>query len=146
MSNNFVLSRKMLQWTGSHNKTVCYIDKEKSFILTMCCSTVRAHLCLSLYNFVDFFASQWETLMVCQFRGSWMWVFTTIKDKSVPLSSRELRLGFLFLFMRENILSSPAFECGTVITAATWKRGSNSSEFVPGFFTPFRYPQRISTR
>ena len=110
----------------------------------MCCSTVRAHLCFSLYNFVDFFAFSMRDIDGCQFRGSWMWVFTTIKDESVPLSSRELRLGFLFLFMRENILSSPAFECGMVITAATWKR--RSSEFVPGFFTPFRYPQRISTR
>ena len=54
-------------------------------------------------------------------------VFTTISEKSVPLSFSELLLGVLFLLIRENILSSPALECGIVmITSATLKRRLNS--------------------
>ncbi len=45
-----------------------------------------------------------------------MWVLTKISDERVPPILSELRLGVLFLFIRENILSSPAFEWGMVIT------------------------------
>ena len=47
-----------------------------------------------------------------QVSGSLMWVLTRISDERVPSILSELRLGFLFLFIRENILSSPAFEWG----------------------------------
>ena len=56
-----------------------------------------------------------------------MCVFNVIIEERVPLSLSELLLGVLFLLMREKILSSPAFECGIVITtSATLKRRSNS--------------------
>ena len=47
-----------------------------------------------------------------------MWVFTAISEERVPSSFNELLVGVLFLFIREKILSSPAFECGIVITAS----------------------------
>ena len=59
--------------------------------------------------------------------GFSMCVFNVIIEERVPLSLSELLLGVLFLLMREKILSSPAFECGIVITtSATLKRRSNS--------------------
>ena len=76
-----------------------------------------------------------------------MWVFTAISEERVSSSFNELLVGVLFLFIREKILSSPAFECGIVIMAsATLKSKSNSNEFVPGFFTPRKKPHRRSTR
>ncbi len=45
-----------------------------------------------------------------QVSGSLMWVLTRISDERVPSILSELRLGVLFLFIWENILSSPAFE------------------------------------
>ena len=40
--------------------------------------------------------------------------FTITMDERVP-SSSELLVDVLFLLMRENILSSPALECGIVM-------------------------------
>ena len=51
-----------------------------------------------------------------QVSGSLMWDLTRISDERVPSILSELRLGVLFLFIRKNILSSPAFEWGMVIT------------------------------
>jgi len=50
-------------------------------------------------------------------------VFMVIKEDRVPSGLSELLLGVLFLLISENILSSPALECGIVIIAsATLKR------------------------
>ena len=44
-----------------------------------------------------------------------MCVLTVISDESVPSRPSELLLEVLFLLINENILSSPALECGIVI-------------------------------
>ena len=75
-----------------------------------------------------------------------MCVFIVISDERVPSGLKELLLGVLFLFINENILSSPAFECGIVIiTSATLNSRSNSKVLVPAVLTPFRNPQSTST-
>ena len=59
-----------------------------------------------------------------QVSGSLMSVLTRISDERVPSILSELRLGVLFLFIRENILSSPAFEWGMVITTSATRNNN----------------------
>ena len=75
-----------------------------------------------------------------------MCVLTVISDESVPSRPSELLLEVLFLLINENILSSPALECGMVIiTLATLNKRSNSQVFVPGFLKSFKNPHNLST-